>query len=52
MAAKVLVDGVKNSDRHEGARFGATLALPLNRYQSIKLHGRPGIMPIAITISI
>jgi hypothetical protein len=36
------IDGVKNSDRHEGARFGATLALPLNRYQSIKLYGTTG----------
>ena len=31
------VDGVRNNDRQEGLRFGATLALPVTRSQSIKV---------------
>lgn len=36
------VDGVKNNDEHEGARLGATLAIPLTRYYSVKLYGLAG----------
>jgi len=31
------VDGVQNNDRQEGLRFGATLAMPVTRSQSIKI---------------
>jgi hypothetical protein len=33
---------VKNDDEQEGVRFGATLALPVNRYHSVKLYGITG----------
>jgi hypothetical protein len=36
------VEGVENDDEHEGMRFGATLALPVNRYHSVKLYGITG----------
>jgi len=36
------VDHVENDDQQEGTRFGATFAIPLNRYQSIKLYGITG----------
>jgi hypothetical protein len=36
------VDGSENEDRHEGTRWGATLAVPLSRYQSIKLYALTG----------
>ena len=36
------VNGVENDDRHEGTRFGATLALPLSRNHSIKLYAITG----------
>jgi len=36
------VDGVENNDRQEGLRFGATLALPVTRSQSIKVYGITG----------
>jgi hypothetical protein len=33
---------VENDDEQEGMRFGATLALPLNRCHSVKLYGIAG----------
>jgi len=36
------VDDVKNNDEQEGTRFGATFALPVNRYHSVKLYGITG----------
>jgi hypothetical protein len=36
------LDGVENNDRQEGLRFGATLAIPVTRSQSIKLYGVTG----------
>jgi hypothetical protein len=33
---------LENDDQQEGMRFGATVALPLNRYQSVKLYGITG----------
>jgi len=36
------VDGIENNDRREGTRWGATLALPLSRYHSIKLYALTG----------
>ena len=35
--SRTTVDGVRNNDRQEGLRFGATLALPVTRSQSIKV---------------
>jgi len=37
------VDGVRKDDALENTRFGATLALPVNRNYSIKLYGSSGI---------
>lgn len=37
------VDGVKGDDLQENSRLGATLAVPLNRYHSVKLHGSSGV---------
>ena len=39
---RTTVDGVKNDDRLEGTRFGLTLAVPVNRYHSIKLYAATG----------
>ena len=36
------IDDVKNNDEQEGTRFAATLALPVNRYHSVKLYGITG----------
>ena len=36
------VDDVKNNDEQEGTRFGATLAMPVNRYHSVKFYGITG----------
>lgn len=36
------VDGVEVGERQENTRFGATLALPVNRYNSIKIYGSTG----------
>lgn len=36
------VDGIKNDDRLENSRVGATLALPVNRYNSVKLYVSTG----------
>ncbi|HZJ17654.1 MAG TPA: transporter [Chthoniobacteraceae bacterium] len=36
------IDERENDDEHEGTRFGATLALPVNRYHSVKLYGITG----------
>jgi hypothetical protein len=40
--SRTTVDGVGNNDRQEGLRFGATLALPVTRSQSIKVYGVTG----------
>ena len=32
------VGGVRNNDEQEGTRFGVTLPLPLNKYQSVKVY--------------
>jgi len=39
---RTTVDDVENNDRLEGTRFGVTLALPVNRYHSIKLYAATG----------
>jgi hypothetical protein len=40
---RTTVDDMANDDRLEGTRFGMTLALPVNRYHSIKLYAATGI---------
>jgi len=42
VGARTTVDDVLNDDTQEGVRFGATLALPVNRYHSVKLYGNTG----------
>ena len=39
---RTTVNDVENDDRLEGTRFGVTLALPVNRYHSIKLYAATG----------
>jgi len=39
---RTTVDNVENNDEQEGTRFAATLALPVNRYHSVKLYGITG----------
>jgi hypothetical protein len=39
---RTTVDEVENDNRLEGSRFGVTLALPVNRYHSVKLYGITG----------
>jgi hypothetical protein len=36
VGSRTTVDDVENDDEQEGMRFGATLALPVNRYNSVK----------------
>ena len=40
--SRTTVDRVENDDEQEGMRFGATLAIPVNRYNSVKLYGITG----------
>ena len=42
VGGRTTVDEVENDDQQEGVRFGATLALPVNRYHSVKLYGITG----------
>jgi hypothetical protein len=42
VGGRTTVDNVENDDEQEGLRFGATLALPVNRYHSVKLYGITG----------
>ncbi|MEZ0258890.1 MAG: transporter [Chthoniobacter sp.] len=42
VGARTTVDDVRNDDQQEGTRFGATLALPVNRYHSVKFYGLTG----------
>jgi hypothetical protein len=39
---RTTVDGQESDDRQNNLRVGGTLALPINRYNSIKLHGATG----------
>ena len=39
---RTTIDGVQQDDVQENSRFGATLAIPLNRNYSIKLYGSTG----------
>jgi hypothetical protein len=40
---RTTVDGVRNSDLQGNSRAGATLALPVNRNNSVKLHASTGV---------
>lgn len=42
VGSRTTVDDIKNDDEQEGTRFGATLAIPVNRYHSVKLYGITG----------
>ena len=42
VGGRTTVDDAENDDEQEGMRFGATLALPVNRYHSVKLYGITG----------
>lgn len=42
VGGRTTVDGIENDDEQEGMRFGATLALPVNRYHSVKFYGLIG----------
>ena len=39
---RTTVDAIPNNDRQEGFRFGVTLAVPVTRYQSLKIYGLQG----------
>ncbi len=39
---KTTIDGVTNDDMQSNTRVGATIAIPVNRYNSIKLYGSKG----------
>jgi len=43
LGGRTKVNGVQNDDAMENSRFGATLALPLNRSYSIKLYASTGV---------
>jgi hypothetical protein len=42
VGSRSTVNDLENDDQQEGMRFGATIALPVNRYQSVKLYGTTG----------
>ena len=42
VGSRSTVNDLENDDQQEGMRFGATLALPVNRYQSVKFYGITG----------
>ena len=42
VGSRTTVNDLENDDQQEGMRFGATVALPVNRYHSVKLYGVTG----------
>ena len=40
---RTTIDGVEGNDLQKNTRLGATVALPVNRYTSIKLYGSTGV---------
>ncbi len=40
--SRTTVDQIQNDDAQEGLRFGATLAIPVNRHHSVKLYAITG----------
>jgi hypothetical protein len=40
---RTTIEGVSNDDLQQNWRTGFTLALPVNRYHSIKLYGSSGV---------
>jgi hypothetical protein len=41
---RTTIDGVRGDDLQENSRFGVTLALPVNRHNSVKLYGGTGVL--------
>jgi len=41
--ARTTIDGRRNDDMQQSARLGATLAIPINRQNSVKLYGNSGV---------
>lgn len=41
--AQTTLDGIKNNDKLENSRIGATLSLPVSRYHSVKLFFHTGV---------
>jgi hypothetical protein len=42
VGGRTTVDGVENDDEQEGGRIGATLSLPVNRHNSVKIYALRG----------
>ena len=42
-ARRTTVDGVEGNDLQKNTRLGVTVALPVNRYTSVKLYGSTGV---------
>ena len=40
---RTTVDGERNDDRRDNVRIGATLTLPVDRHNSVKLYGSTGV---------
>ena len=40
---RTTVDGVEGNDLQKNSRLGVTVALPVNRHTSVKLHGSTGV---------
>jgi hypothetical protein len=40
---RTTVDGVRGNDLQENSRVGATVALPVNRHNSVKLYASTGV---------
>ena len=41
---RTTINGVRGDDLQENSRFGLTLALPVNRHNSVKLYGGTGVL--------
>jgi hypothetical protein len=39
---RTTIDGVRNDDRQENSRLGATVSFPISRHNSVKVHGSTG----------
>ena len=39
---RTTIDGVRSDDRKENTRLGATVSLPVDRHNSVKIHGSTG----------
>ncbi len=43
MGGRTTVDGVKGNDLQRNSRAGVNIALPVNKYNSVKLYGSTGV---------